>query len=235
MTAALPAATTFQSLVIGGAGSAGWTCTSPTVGTNGTVSCIQPSLAIGAGGTTTFTLVVRVAAGTADAATISNTATVASAGQDTDLSNNSATATTTVNRRSDIAVTKTDAPDPVPAGQDITYTITVTSNGPSNSSMITVSEGIPANTTFRAIALPSGWTCAGLPAVGGTGSFTCQVAAVLAFGASARINLLVRVNAGVAAGTAISNTASAFVPARPDTVAGHNNATATTTLAAAPT
>ena len=235
MTDALPAGTTFQSNAIGGAGAAGWTCTNPPVGANGTVSCTQPTLAIGAAGTTTFTLVVQVAAGTAIGATISNTAAVASAGQDSDLSNNSATATTTVNRRSDIAVTKTGSPASLQAGQDITYTVTVTNNGPSNSSAITVSEAIPANTTFRAIALPSGWTCAGLPAVGGTGSFTCQVAAGLASGASARINLLVRVNVGVAAGTTISNTASAAVTAGEDTVAANNSATATTAVAAAPT
>jgi uncharacterized repeat protein (TIGR01451 family) len=229
----LPAATTFQSIAIGGAGAAGWTCNTPPVGANGTVSCAKPSLATGAGGTTTFTLVVQVAPTTT--ASITNTASVASGGQDTDPTNNSASATTAVNRRADLAVTKTDSPDPVQAGQDITYTITITNNGPSASSAVTLTEAVPANTTFRAIALPSGWSCPTLPAVGGTGAISCQGPGGLVAGGTARINLLVRVNGGVANGTTITNTATVSVPVGQDTVAGNNTATATTLVGAAST
>jgi len=50
----LPSGTTLQSITA----PSGWTCTTPSVGSNGTVSCTNPSLAVG---TANFTLVVRVA------------------------------------------------------------------------------------------------------------------------------------------------------------------------------
>ena len=62
---------------------------------------------------------------------ISNTATVSSTTTDPDGANNSDTETTDV-VAVDLAVTKTDSPDPVIAGTNLTYTITVTNNGSSD-------------------------------------------------------------------------------------------------------
>ena len=53
---------------------------------------------------------------------IANTAAVTSA-DDPVSGNNSATASTTVSTSADLSVTKTDSPDPVTAGGNITYEI----------------------------------------------------------------------------------------------------------------
>src|SRR5262249_4816862 len=80
---------------------------------------------------------------------LSNTATVAPPpGSDPDMTNNSDTETTTLVPQADISVTLSDSPDPVIAGQDLTYTITVVSAGPSDAQNLTLADVIPGNTTF---------------------------------------------------------------------------------------
>src|SRR5262249_21574938 len=68
------------------------------------------------------------------------------------------TATTTVTTQADLAVTKADTPDPVTAGNNLTYTISVTNNGPSDSQGVSVTDAIPANTTFVSFTAPAGFT-----------------------------------------------------------------------------
>src|SRR5207237_356414 len=98
--------------------------------------------------------------------TASNTAsaTVPSGFFDPTAANNSATVTTTINPQVDLAVTKTGSPNPVNAGQNLTYTITVTNNGPNNVTGATVTD------TFDTTKLgPIGsitWTCS----ISGTGN-----------------------------------------------------------------
>jgi len=87
----LPAGTTFVSL----ASDPAWNCTTPAVGANGTVSCDNGLFAAGA--TASFTLVVAVDIGVAGGSELSDTATVSSAFIDTNIADNSATTTTTVN------------------------------------------------------------------------------------------------------------------------------------------
>src|SRR5204862_7596277 len=67
-----------------------------------------------------------------DALPISNTASTTSGVFDPDTSDNTATELTTVNTSANLALTKSDSPDPVLAGNNITYTLTVTNNGPSD-------------------------------------------------------------------------------------------------------
>lgn len=85
-TDVLPSPLTFVSL----SPQAGWTCNTPTVGTNGTVSCTNPSFAVGS---VVFTLVAQVPPATPPGP-ISNTATVTSVA-DSNTTNNSATSATT--------------------------------------------------------------------------------------------------------------------------------------------
>ena len=79
---------------------------------------------------------------------ISNTATVSSATTDPNPGNESGTSTTTVQASADLSVTKSDSPDPVVAGQNLTYTINFTNNGPNPATSVTVSDTVPANTTL---------------------------------------------------------------------------------------
>jgi uncharacterized repeat protein (TIGR01451 family) len=83
----LPAGTSFVSL----ASPAGWSCTTPAVGSGGTVTCTIASLPPG---NAVFTLIVAISAGAG--ATITNTATISSATTDPTPSDHSGTATTTL-------------------------------------------------------------------------------------------------------------------------------------------
>ena len=89
MEDSLPAGTTFVSL----SSPAGWTCTTPAVGSGGNVSCSIDSLAVGS---PQFTLTVLVDATVSDGTVLNNTATVSSETPDPDQEDNSATVTTTV-------------------------------------------------------------------------------------------------------------------------------------------
>src|SRR5438067_2006521 len=121
LTDATPANTTFVSFAQ--TSGPAFTCSTPAVGGTGTVSCTISMF--GTGANATFRLVVMVNASTPNGTTLSNTATVTSDTLDPCPGNNSATATTTVIARADLSVTKSDAPDPVNAGGNITYTINV--------------------------------------------------------------------------------------------------------------
>jgi uncharacterized repeat protein (TIGR01451 family) len=59
----------------------------------------------------------------------------------------------------DLAVTMTDSPDPVTAGQNLAYTITVTNNGPSAAATASWSDTLPAGTSFVSLPTVAGWIC----------------------------------------------------------------------------
>jgi uncharacterized repeat protein (TIGR01451 family) len=218
----VPANTTFQSL----SSPVGWSCLTPSAGGTGSISCTLSSLPNGQ--TDSFTLVVKVNSGISGNAIISNTATASSSTTFDPVTPNSATATTTVQPVADLSISKADSPDPVLTGGDITYTITATNSGPDAATNATLADTIPTNTTFRSITPPAGWTCGTTPAIGGAGPISCTNPS-FAVGSSV-FTLVVRVNAGVADNTTISNTASisssTFDPTTP------NSATATTTARA---
>jgi uncharacterized repeat protein (TIGR01451 family) len=228
----LPANTTFRSIVV----PSGWSCATPPVGTRGTVSCSRASMATSTTGV--FTIVVNV--DSTATGTVANTATVSSLGTDANPADNSATATVTIDApagQADLAITKVDRPDPVVAGSDITYTMTIRNNGPAPAAAPVFRDAIPTNTTFRAIALPSGWACTALPAVGGTGPITCSAPGPMASGSSVTILLSVRVSLG-ATGTITNSgqsaTGATVSSTTTDNVPGNNAASAATTIAAAP-
>ena len=56
----------------------------------------------------------------------------------------------------DLAVTKTDSPDPVFAGNNITYTINFVNNGPSDAQTVRSPIAVPANTTFVSAVVTTG-------------------------------------------------------------------------------
>ena len=223
LTDVVPANTTFFSF----SAPVGWMTSTPAVGGTGTVTATNPLFAPGP--PATFTLVVTANGGLAAGTIISNTATVATSTPESSTANNSATATTTVavTTLPDLVVTKSDAPDPVAAGSTITYTITVTNSGTASAGSVSLTDSVPANTTFAAFTAPAGWMTS-TPGVGGTGTVTATNALV-APAAPATFTLVVTVNGGVAAGTTITNTATVATPTTESSTA-NNTATATTTV-----
>jgi uncharacterized repeat protein (TIGR01451 family) len=225
VTDAVPANTTFVSAVV--TTGSGWAISAPAVG--GTGNIVFSKATVAAGETAVFTVVVNVNASAPNATVITNNATAASATTDPTPGNNTGTAMTTVIAMADVAVTKTDTPDPVLAGNNITYTVNFVNNGPAAASTVTVTDATPANTTFvsAAVTTGTGWGVTA-PAVGGTGNIVFSKASV-PNGETAVFTIVVKVNSNMAGGTTITNTATAAT-ANPDPTPGNNTGTATTTV-----
>ncbi len=81
---------------------------------------------------------------------LSNTVTVSSDSLevDPDVYPNSDTEITALARVTDLGIVKTGSPDPVTAGEFLTYTLTVTSHGPSDSTGSTVTDTLPPGVTY---------------------------------------------------------------------------------------
>ena len=225
MTDAVPANTTFVSETQNSGPVAA--CTNPPAGGTGTVSCSFTTLAAGSSGS--FTIVVRASSSAMSGSTITNTANVSSTTADSNTANNSASSTATVATTvADVAVTKSGSPPSVTGGANITYTVTVTNNGPSDALTASMSDAVPANTTFVSETQTAGpaFSCS-TPPGGGTGTTTCTIG-TLVNGASATFSIAVKVNSGAPAGT-ITNTAT-VTTATADSNAAYDSASATTTV-----
>lgn len=127
---------------------------------------------------------------------------------------------------SDMSITKTDSPDPVTAGNNITWTITVANAGPDAATNAAWSDTLPAGTTFVSLSAAGGWTCT-TPAVGAAGTVSCSNAS-LAVG-SAVFTLTAAVSPTLVAGSTVSNTAT-VTSGSGDSNSGNNSATATTAV-----
>ncbi|HET9530084.1 MAG TPA: peptidoglycan DD-metalloendopeptidase family protein, partial [Blastocatellia bacterium] len=64
----------------------------------------------------------------------------------------------------DLSITIDDSPDPVVQGENLTYTVTVTNNGPNAATNVTLNNVLPSSTTFVS-AIPSQGTCTGTSTV----------------------------------------------------------------------
>ena len=119
----------------------------------------SPVWALGAlqpGAVTTITLVVRSAPDAAAGLLLFNTAVVTSTTFDPNLANNSSTAQSQVFGLADIAVDKVASTAIVTSGQYITYTITVTNNGPSAAEDVDIKELLPPSVTLQSLATTQG-------------------------------------------------------------------------------
>jgi uncharacterized repeat protein (TIGR01451 family) len=122
----------------------------------------------------------------------------------------------------DLAVTKTRSPSgAIEAGTNVTYTVTVTNNGPADAGNVTLADTLAAGTGFVSITAPAAWTCT-TPQLGQPGAITCT-AMSLPGGTNAVFSIAARVNCSTADGTVISNTATVSAQTPPDN--NHNNDT----------
>ena len=126
----------------------------------------------------------------------------------------------------DVAIAKTDSPDPVPAGTDLTYTLSVSNAGPDAAPVI-LSDPLPVGTTFQSIAVPVSWICT-TPAVGAGGTVTCVSSPPLQV-TGADFTLVVRVDPALATGAILTN-AAAISSTTPDPTGGNNSISITTTV-----
>lgn len=185
------------------------------------------SLAAGASETVTLVANVNAAHGTI----ITNTASVTSTTFDPNRGNDSVTATTSIINQANLAVTKTASPGTVDTGAIITYTITVTNNGPNSASNVTLTDNLPAGTSFVSNSGASGWTCFD-PVVGSTGAITCTIAS-LASGGTVTFTAVVQVSCNVAHATVINDTATVS-GSTPDPNLSDNSSIASVTASNSP-
>lgn len=122
---------------------------------------------------------------------------------DDDLSDNLATSATDVTGSADLSVIKTDSPDPVLAGTELTYSLTVSNGGPSTADAVVLSDTLPSGTTFVAGVDGNGATVCALVQ---PGSVVCELDTMQP-GATRTLYLTVAVAASVPDGTVLTNTA----------------------------
>jgi uncharacterized protein len=127
----------------------------------------------------------------------------------------------------DLSVTKGASPEPVITGSDVTYTISVTNNGPNTAQAVVVTDNLPAETTFVSCNATGGGVCSG------TGNNRAVSFTALASGASETITIIATVNCEVANGTLIDNTA-AVSSNTTDSDNSNNSDTVTTTASNPP-
>jgi uncharacterized repeat protein (TIGR01451 family) len=187
-----------------------------------TITCTDSSLPAGARDT------IRVTFSAADPGDVDDTASVSSATPDPNTGNNNATGRVSFRAASDLALTKTDSPDPVTAGTNLTYTITVNNAGPSSAANVVVTDSLPAQVSFVSSAPSQGSCLAGVVPGDPAKPLTCNLG-TLANGGSATITVVVKVNSDVPTGTVLVNNAQVTSnSADPDN--GNNVRSVTTTV-----
>ena len=119
----------------------------------------------------------------------------------------------------DLSITKTDSPDPIVKGNNLTYTITVTNNGPLAATSVVVTDNLPDSSDIDYVSATS--TAGNCQKSGNT--VTCNIG-TLANSATATVTIVVKAKKN---GT-LSNTATVGSPE--DNTPANNSATATTTV-----
>ncbi|MBB6500680.1 Ig-like domain-containing protein [Pedobacter cryoconitis] len=131
----------------------------PATGTYTSSNGNWTGLTLASGQSTTLTIAGTVAANATGS--LSNTVSVVVPAGVTDPTpgNNTATITTPVSRVIDLGVTKTSVPKPPVAGQTVTYTITLSNNGPGTllaADVVTLTDNLPAGFTASSFVPSAG-------------------------------------------------------------------------------
>jgi large repetitive protein len=207
-----------------------FSCANPVPGATGTITCIRSPFT--AGSTATFTLVFAVSSDLPAGSTISNTADITADTADPDGSDNSSTTSAITTATAEVSVTKS-GPGNVAPNTNITYVVTVSNAGPAAAADVTLTDVLPANTTFVSATQTGGpaFACTP-PPVGSTGTITCTIASLPA-NTTATFDFVVRA-ANQSTGT-IENTAVVTSPTDPTPANNSSTTTAAIGLAGIPT
>lgn len=210
ITDTLPAGVTFVSATGDASCSASGqdiTCTGGGIAANAAAQVTTVTVAIGGGVT----------------GTINNTATIAAAPGTTDpnMANNTSTDNAPVEPNADLSIAKTHAGN-LTAGADVTYTLTVTNDGPSDVPSYTITDTLDGNLTYKSsnnlTCTPSGQ------------DITCTGGAITS-GNQAVGTITATVNSAAAPGSTIANTANVTPPTDVnDPNAGNNSSTISNTV-----
>jgi len=138
-------------------------------------------------------IVITVSVGALPEGTVlTNKATITS-----DQNQNTETETETTVSSVILSLVKTDTPDPVNAGQNLTYTLLYSNTGTLNATNVVITESYDTNSTFIS-SVPT-------PDTGTNNKFTIGS---LAAGASGSVTIVVKVSPFVPNGTTVTNTAT---------------------------
>ena len=198
----------------------GFSCNLPPAG--GTLVCTSASLTV-ADGAQTITITGTLAAATAGTV-VENGAWIDASERDPDPDSASAADATLVIPSADLALTKFASSPSAQPGDQVTFTLTLTNNGPSPAQNITITDPLPSGLQF--VSASAGCSFA-------ASTVTCTLA-TLASGATATLTITTSPT-GAAAGQTLTNTAT-VTSTTPDPASTDNVASETLEVSpAAPT
>jgi uncharacterized repeat protein (TIGR01451 family) len=208
--------------------SVNWTCVGAGGGTcpaNGSGN-INALVNLPAGASTTFTATCAIAASATG--TLTNSATVTGTfGDPVPGNNTSPDDIDTLTAQANLGAALTDSPDPVTAGGNLTYGVTVSNAGPSDAQTVTAGLPLPATTTFVSAVASSGGVCTN-PGVGNNGAVNCTWAGATAPGTPRTVTVVAAVDI---AAVGPLNTTLTVGSATTDLTPGNNTAPASTAVA----
>ena len=161
----------------------------------GVVTCDLGTVAA----STAVTVIVTVQTGSSARGALLSSASVLFPATDLNPANNSDTEITQLTAAADLGVSMTDDPDPVLAGTDLTYLVTVTNVGPSDARNVVLTDTLPAQVTIISAA-PSQGSCNQ-----SSGVVTCSFGSIPT-AASATLTVTAQTDSGISA--IVTNNAS---------------------------
>ena len=206
----LPAGMTLVSM----GGGPTWTCT--------TTVCTIDRIVAGTSAAP-ITVEARVAAGTPDGTTLTNTVDVTTATPGDNPADNSAQAPVGVIARADLELVKSHATGTATAGTPTDFTLAVTNHGPSDAvAPLTIVDTLPAGLSYLSASAP--WSC-----IPGGATVTCTLAQGLLSGATAPV-LTLQVQVAATAPTGVLTNSATVSSGTVDPVPANNTDPADVTV-----
>jgi uncharacterized repeat protein (TIGR01451 family) len=204
ITETVPVGSTFNA----GASTPGWACVPSNAAGSSCSLAIGSVAGAGAGGAANFAVTVDnpLAAGIDQLVNTTSIGDDGNNGADPTPGNNSAGDNTPVIATPDLQITKDDGGITAQPGDTVAYTLNYLNVGDQAASGVSISETVPANTTFNPGASTAGWAC--VPSNAAGSSCTLAIGTVAGGGAGGSVTFAVTLDDPIAAAvTQISNTA----------------------------